>query len=80
MQAGQTVLLPDLEIKVLELTPDNRPATVSFKFKVPLEDSSLIWFQWDGEHYQPFTPPLIGQTVRLEPVSPFSNALSFLGR
>lgn len=78
MQTGQIVLLPDVEIKVLELTPDNRPAMVAFKFKVPLEDSSLIWFQWDGERYQPFTPPAIGQTIQLEPVNPLSNAFSFL--
>lgn len=67
MAEGQVIRLTGVTIQVLERTPDQRPAEVAFRFDVPLEDGSLLWFQWNPEdgRYQPFTPPAIGQSVEL---------------
>ena len=50
---------------VLEAMPDGRPASVSFRFDAPLEDSKLEWFCWTREGYAPWRLPAIGETTRL---------------
>lgn len=67
MTLGERVELSGLTVEVTALTDDGRPAEATFHFAVPLEDASLRWLQWDADHraYVPFTPPPVGQTVRL---------------
>jgi hypothetical protein len=65
MSPGQRVVLTGMTIEVTSLTPDRRPAEARFHFDVPLEDASLRWLQWKDDGYMPFTPPPIGDTVRL---------------
>ena len=62
---GQVVDLGDMRATAEALTSDGRPATVAFRFAVPLEDPSLAWFRWQAGLYVPFTPPAVGTTVEL---------------
>ena len=55
-----------VRIEMTELMPDGRPAEATFRFRVPLEDSSLRWFQITDKGYEAFEPPAIGQTVEVE--------------
>ncbi len=54
-----------IRIEILERTDDARPATVSFRFPSPLEDSHWRWVQWTPDGFVAFQPPPIGQSVRL---------------
>ena len=62
---GQVVDLGDVQVKVLALTADGRPARVAFHFSMPLEDPGLRWFRWQGWVYVPFAPPAAGTTIQL---------------
>jgi hypothetical protein len=62
---GQVVDLGDVQATVLALTPDGRPATVTFHFTALLEDPSLRWFRWLAGLYVPSTPPAIGAAIEL---------------
>ena len=70
MSVGERVALTGMTAEVLSLTDDKRPADVSFRFTVPLEDASLRWLQWKDGEFVPFTPPPVGQTVHLPPAVP----------
>ena len=60
---GQRIELTGMIIEVTELTDDGRPLEVSFRFEVPLEDPSLRWLWWNQDHFEPFVPPAIGETI-----------------
>jgi hypothetical protein len=62
---GERVELTGMTAEVTALTEDHRPAEVAFRFDVPLEDDSLCWLYWNGETYDWFTPPRVGETVTL---------------
>jgi len=65
---GERFSTPDFVAAVEEMTPDGRPARVSFRFRAPLEDPSLRWLQVAGGYQpQPFRPPGVGESVRLAP-------------
>lgn len=64
-QPGERIELTGVEITVIDVTPDGRPAAARFHFKVPLEDPSLIWLQWRDGTFVPFSPPPVGSTVIL---------------
>lgn len=77
--AGDVVALPDLDVIILELTPDGRPARAMFRFHVPLEDPSLRWLVVAPERQYMLMPaprtrafalPAIGESVRVEALSP----------
>jgi hypothetical protein len=65
MALGQRVELTGMVAEVTALMDDGRPAEARMRFTVPLEDSSLIWLQWDWgkETFVPFVPPEVGDTV-----------------
>jgi len=65
MSGGQKVELKDMTIDVLEVE-EGLPSAVKFRFSVPLEDASLVWFHWQDNGYVPFTPPAIGETINFE--------------
>ncbi len=65
LQAGDTVALAGVTVRVLELTRDGRPAAAAFRFAVPLEDAALRWVEWRGGAFVPLALPAVGQTVRL---------------
>jgi hypothetical protein len=61
----ERVQLTEVTVEITELTDDGRPAEATFRFDVPLEDPSHYWLQWTHGAYRPFTPPAVGDTVRL---------------
>lgn len=67
MTAGQQVELTGMRAEVIALTADGRPLEARLQFTVPLEAASLKWLQWDWERnaYEPFTLPVVGETVRV---------------
>ena len=65
--AGSVVELARMTVLVPESTPDLRPADARFQFDAPLEDPSFLWLRWDHDHFIPWTPPPIGETVHLPP-------------
>jgi hypothetical protein len=66
LRLGQVIDLTGVSIRISELMPDGRPAEVTFRFRVPLEDPSLSWFQVTEKGYEAFEPPTIGQAVEVE--------------
>ena len=67
MLPDHLIKLSDVEIRVVEIFQDGRPATASFRFGVPLEDKSLSWLEWKDGTYLPFDPPPVGQTLTIPP-------------
>ena len=65
VQPGQIVRLSDISIEVLEVR-EGLPSAAVFRFSVPLEGSSLLWFRWQDGEYVPFPPPAIGETIAIE--------------
>ena len=63
LAVGEKVELTGMIVEITELTDDGRPAEVSFRFAVPLEDPSLRWLRWNKDHFEPFVPPAIGETI-----------------
>jgi hypothetical protein len=70
---GDRIDRPDYEAKVLAVTPDGRPASVAFRFRGALEDSSLRWLYWKDRRLQAFPLPAIGHGIVVPAVdiSPF---------
>jgi hypothetical protein len=67
--AGDKVALPDVRVRVNEVTADGRPAEADFFFNVPLEDASLLWMQWRRDALSPYSPPAVGESHVLPPIS-----------
>ena len=57
MSLGEQTELTGMTAIVTALTDDGRPAEVSFRFGVPLEDRSLCWLTWTNGDFVPFIPP-----------------------
>jgi hypothetical protein len=68
MALGAAIDLSDVTIEITEMTSDGRPAEVRFRFRLPLEDPSLMWRRWGVRGYVPFDLPRIGETTRLDAV------------
>jgi len=66
MKPGDRIDLDSMSMQALDLF-DGQPSAASFRFSVPLEDESLLWFCWDETGYVRFTPPAVGETVTLKP-------------
>ncbi len=66
---GQRIELADLEVVIRQVTADNRPEAVEFRFHRPLEDSLYRWVQWQDYAFIPFTPPGVGESVHLPAVT-----------
>jgi hypothetical protein len=65
LKRGETIELEAVTIEISELTEDGRPATVTFRFRAALEDSSLRWLRATEDGYVPFQPPAIGETTEV---------------
>jgi hypothetical protein len=66
VQLGQQFHLTGMTVEITELTDDNRPAEAIFRFDKPLEDESFRWIKWCYGHYEPYTPPAVGQTETIK--------------
>jgi hypothetical protein len=75
MRAGDTVRLSAFEAEVLSASPDGHPQSVKFTFNKPLDDPSLRWFAWQGNHFVPFIVPGIHQRTSI----PGANFAQLLG-
>jgi hypothetical protein len=64
---GQTITLTDMQIEIVKLTSDQRPAVVAFHFNLSPEDPSFRWFQWSRGRYIPFELPAIHEAITLLP-------------
>lgn len=60
---GDRIERPDYQAEILEVTPDGRPSSVSFRFHRPLEDPALKWLYWKDDRLQEFTLPEVGYAV-----------------
>jgi hypothetical protein len=60
---GDRVELTGMTATITSLTPDGRPAEVTFQFDRPLESPSLIWLCFRGADFVPFTPPAVGREI-----------------
>jgi hypothetical protein len=70
-RAGDEVELPDVHVRVRDVTSDGRPAEADFTFGVPLEDPSLLWTRLQaGGTLVPWSPPGVGETQVLPAVVP----------
>jgi hypothetical protein len=68
---GDEVLLSDVRVRVREVTADGRPAEADFSFRVPLEDTSLLWTRLHaGGSLAPWSPPAVGESQLLASVEP----------
>ena len=73
MRRGEQIELTGVTVEVEAVTPDGRPAGVSFRFDRRVDDPSLRWLRWQHGVYVPFTIPAVGETVTLPAVTvPFS--------
>jgi hypothetical protein len=77
MRMGEKITLSGMEVEVISLTPDERPAAARFRFDRPLEDASLLWIRWKDGDYEPYRPPPVGTSVTLPavqlPTTPFDS-------
>lgn len=61
---GDVVKLSNMTATVTEITNDNRPKTVEFRFSAPLESPEWLWMQGRGFFgLANWTPPKVGETV-----------------
>jgi hypothetical protein len=67
-EAGDEIVLSDVDINIVSVTPTGRPAQVDFAFHLPLEDPSHRWLRFEDGVYVPFDLPAIGDTIHLPPV------------
>lgn len=66
LAVGDRVDLAGMTIEVLSLTEKGHPHRVAFRFDIPLEDPSLVWFECKDGAFVPFHPPPVGESVVLE--------------
>lgn len=65
-RVGDLVELDDLRVEVLGLDPDGRgPSSIRYDFNEPLEAERYLWMAWNGNYYEEWTPPGIGNAVVL---------------
>jgi len=69
LRMGEHVRLEGMDIEVLSMTPDARPAEILVRFDQPLESRSLRLMRWGAHEYVPFQPPAIGESVTLPAVN-----------
>jgi hypothetical protein len=62
---GERITLTPLNIEVLRVTEDGRPAAARFAFDAHLEDPGYRWRYWDGTRYARFPLPSVGESVEL---------------
>ena len=65
LRVGEQVPLARMTVTVLSVAY-GRARNVSFRFETPLEDPSLRWLQFKRGKFVPWTPPPVGEEVRLD--------------
>jgi hypothetical protein len=60
---GRVIALPSMTVTIMEMTGDDRPAAVQFRFAAALDDASLQWVYWESGGFYEFRPPAVGEAV-----------------
>ena len=68
---GDRIDRPDYQAEILSIAHDRRPAVVSFRFHLALEDPSLRWLCWKDDRLQEFPLPKVGGAVLLPEIKIF---------
>ncbi len=66
LAAGEEIALVGMTARVLELTGDNRPAIVRFRFDRPLESPDFAWYCFKENRFEPFLLPAVGREVAID--------------
>jgi hypothetical protein len=61
--SGESIDRQDYRAVIVRVTRDGRPASVSFRFRRPLEHPSYRWLCWKDRRLQSFDLPQVGSTV-----------------
>ncbi len=69
---GPYIDLEGIEVSILELTEDQRPAAVSFRFPKKLDDESYRWLVWNDGVFVEFELPGVGGHI-IVPAVTFGN-------
>jgi hypothetical protein len=72
---GETVHVDAATFEVTALTPDGRPAEVTVRFRISLDDPTLLLMRWERTGYVRFEPPAPGE-VTILPAADFVQILS----
>ncbi len=65
-QIGDVVDLGDLRVEVLGVDPDGRgPSSIRYDFVESLKADRYLWMVWNGNHYEEWAPPAVGDEVVL---------------
>lgn len=67
-KAGDEVRFQRMTVRVLENNARGMPQKVRFELPTPLESAERVWLTWQGDHPVRWTPPAIGQRVRIAPL------------
>ncbi|HSQ77156.1 MAG TPA: hypothetical protein VLT13_16460, partial [Bacteroidota bacterium] len=67
LRAGDRIPLTNMEVEILDVEVDGRPAAVAFRFAERLEHASLRWLMWENGEWTTFLPPAVGGMVTLPP-------------
>lgn len=64
---GEHVKLSAITVEVIRVNERGLPVEVTFKFNESLDSIRYHWVYWDSRegHYAPFTPPRVGDQMRL---------------
>lgn len=71
-RAGSEVKLAAFSARVLNETAQGMPAKVRFTFPTPLEGRERKWGVWIDNRVRDWTPPRVGERVRIAPLSFFT--------
>ena len=67
---GDTSILEGMSAQVVEIDRNGGPTAVAFTFDRPLEDPQLVWRQWKDGRFIDFSPPALGEVVRVTSALP----------
>ncbi len=68
MPIDAEVHLTGMSVRILKVGQQGWPLEVAYHFSVPLEDNSLIWFEFKENTLIPFTPPAINESITLHTI------------
>ena len=77
-KTGDRITFPAMTVEVTRVNGRGLPVEATFTFIESLDSARYHWIFWDSPagHYAPFTPPRVGEQVRL--VGPLFAGLGFV--
>jgi hypothetical protein len=62
---GQEIRTSGVTLRIVDVTPDGRPAEIVASFDEPLDGAAYYWMAWSHARFVPYTPPPVGQAQTL---------------